>query len=181
MNEIRWAETTSRLVALMGEARRVPFDDVDREVALWCAEKRLWDAKAMNMKDHFGQDSLLSHYHGALGEIGLSRYLGVPFTCPSGAGSVPDVAGYEVRAVGPGTRLYIKTKENDKADRVASVALAPDEASCIICGWMWARDIRRLGRYSDPGRRGAPAWMLYDMSHLILTFPEKRLSPLVQW
>jgi len=159
----------------LGWAAIIHFTEEDRAAARACSIKMIQTARS---RDHFGQDSPQSHYHGALGEIAFSRFLRIPWKCHPGEGSRPDVAGYEVRANGPSVpRPYIKSKANDQASRIVLVLIAASrdhaEASGIIAGWMPTDEVRtRAGRRTDPGARGAPAWMLYDLSHLRTTFPE---------
>jgi hypothetical protein len=146
----------------------IPLLEEDRAVAKACAPVMIRRARSA---DHFGQDSLESHYHGALGEIAFSKFLGVPWRCHPGEGAQPDVAGYEVRTVGPRTPYYVKAKPEDRG-RIASVVLLADCQSALIVGWITVDEVKKYGRWEDWGNRGASAWMLKDPTKLHRSFPE---------
>lgn len=156
-----------------GWAGIVHLDDGDRMAADACAKTRLRDA--IRARDKFSEPSLDSHYWGALGEIAFARYLSVPWACASRVWSAPDVAGFEVRAIPPTTpRLYLKSKENDTAERIVLVAHLLNGTAALIVGWMYTADVQRLGDRRDPGRRGAPAWFIDDLGLLDRDFSEFR-------
>jgi hypothetical protein len=150
---------------LIVKPTRVPLDEADRVLARACAAKRLDDAIRACAKDNFGENSLDSHYWGALGEIAVAKFLGEPWDCPSRVWAVPDVGGYEVRSVRPGLRLYIKAKENDPSDRKVLLVAHTDGTEAIILGWMTAGEIAEKvgGLLSDWGNRGAKAYMLTSL------------------
>lgn len=156
----------------MAWAGMVHLTDKDRELAWACAETMI--IRSMRKRDHKGEDDVNSHYYGALGEIAFAHWLGVPWHCHPDEGSVPDVAGYEVRTVGPATSPYVKTKDNDKADRIASVWLLAGCKSALIMGWIWCSEVRRLGVRKNPGNWPQGwAWFLYDFALLSTDFPEQ--------
>jgi len=145
-----------------------PFTDQTRDLASRCAEWRLETARFA--RDKFGQNSHESHYHGALGEIAFYRFMGVKWKCDVRKWSAPDLGDFEIRAVGPLTRWYVKTKVNDQAHIVASIQILSACEAAEIMGWITVEDIKRLGKYEDWGNRGAPAWMLRDKKALSLDF-----------
>ena len=174
------AERADGLPSVRPGAGRLPafhnvkLTDEDRRLAADCADVELAKAKRYGMADRFGTDSWRSHYVGSCGEIGFARFLRVPWRChPNDIGGVPDVGGYQVRTVDSDKRhLYVKAYEKDKpTTRIAACALAAStqtrEDSVIVIGWITAEALRAaVGRKSDPGNRGAPAWMLYDLTLL---------------
>jgi hypothetical protein len=138
----------------------------DRMLARECAIRRVRDAVGLHARDRLGQDSEESHYWGALAEIAVSRHLGLSWSCSSMVWAVTDVAEYEVRSVPPGTRLYLKAKDNDPDDRRILLVAHVNGEVAMLMGWMTAAEIRRDGRREDWGNRGAPAYMLTSMAGL---------------
>lgn len=121
------------------------------------------------MADRFGEESRESHRLGALGEIAFARFLGVPWKChPGDIKGKPDVGGYEVRTIPSNSKwLYLKAKQNDRpATRVVLVALLHHETAALVLGWLTAQEIRDLGKWRDPNRRGAGAWFVDDLTLL---------------
>lgn len=153
----------------------VLFDDEDRQAAMACAQKRVADAKSVGARDRFGEDSVESHYHGALAELAAARMLGEEWTCPSKVWNQPDVGRYEVRAVGPRTPQYVKTKANDGDTPILVGLLAADVIgvvhSCWFAGWTTPAEIKKRGRKRDLGNRGAPA-IFADIYMLNPVIPE---------
>jgi len=142
----------------------ISYSEEDRAEAEACSALRLADASKVKARDRFGEDSPQSHYFGALGEIAVARALGIPWRCHSKRWNLPDVGPYEVRAVGPGTKPYVKTKGNDRLDVPIVVVLLCTSpgvnravTSAIIAGTIMPMKLRAVGQRSDPGGRGAPA------------------------
>jgi hypothetical protein len=160
-----------------------PEDHVEAQA---CAEKMVRDARRWGGQDRFGEDSVRSHFWGALGELAFARYLGIPWDCHSGDGAKADVAGYEVRSIAPGAKyLYVKAKGNDRPGlRIVAVAHVVGGSALrergalsasLILGWTTVDEVRGRGSLEDWGNRGAPAYMLRDLSGLRTTFPERSL------
>lgn len=150
----------------------VTLTDVGERAAAEVAEWRVREAKRLNARDRFGIDSVDSHYWGCAGEIAIARYLGLPWRAASGEWAVADVGRYEVRAVAPGARWAAKAKDNDPPERAVAIVVMRTRRQAGIAGWTTVEEIRRLGRWEDPGKRNAPAWFLTDLSRLRADFPE---------
>lgn len=157
----------------VGWAGSVTLTEEDHALARKCAEARQEDSKRHKYADRFGERSLGSDQVGALGEIAFARFLGVPWDCTVGhIGGATDVAGYEVRTVSASAyRLALKAKRNDLDDtRLVLVALLAGTGGSItgalVVGWASAATVRFFGDRRDPGKRGAPAWFLEDVTML---------------
>jgi hypothetical protein len=156
----------------MATLARLTLTDGEIAAARTCAKTRLDDAIKSGAKDRLGSNSEDSHFWGALGEIVIARYIDRAWHCASRTWAARDVGRYEVRAIPPGTRPYIKAKPNDPAGRAIALVLFRSQTVAEIAGWMTAGDIRRLGTEEDPGGRSAPAHFLRDLSLLNQVFPE---------
>lgn len=153
----------------------VKFTAADRELALDCSKRLVDRANRLRAEDRFGKREVRSGYIGMLGEIAFARYIGVPWDCDlHGTGGRPDVGGYEVRSVAPGAReVALKAKKNDRPGTPVVLVLVVagrdaaneivGEAAGVIVGFLTAEEIRKLGKWRDPGKRGAPAWFLEDL------------------
>lgn len=147
-----------------------------------CAKVMVKDAIKLGMKDRFGNNSVTSHFWGALGEIAFARYIGEEWECHSKDGARPDVGRYEVRAIEPDKGIYLKAKKNDPYDRpIAFVAHLVGgtpmrergaKSAALILGWTLAGTIKEIGKLEDWGGRNAFAYMLRDASVLSRVFPE---------
>ena len=147
----------------------VRLDEDDRLRAEQCADRMLKNAARHGYEDRFGDESWGSHVIGALGEIAFAKYLGVDWACHTGdIGGAPDVRGYEVRAIpSDGKWVYLKAKPRDRlTTRVVLVLLLHRNTAALIVGWMTVEEIRTHGKYRDPGRRGAGAWFVEDLTLL---------------
>lgn len=155
-------------------AAMIHLDQEDRAKAWACAKEMVRDAKSWGWTDRFGQDSTESHYWGALGEIAFAKFRGVEWHCHSGDGAITDVDGYEVRAISPTARVYVKTKKKDKpGTRIAFVVHLSGGEAALIVGWTTVEIIRQYGTLEDPGNRKAPAYMLHSTARLNRDFPPR--------
>jgi hypothetical protein len=123
--------------------------------------RQAW-AMSQGLRDKFEADPFKRwgyHVHGAAAELVVARYLGLYWAGSVGDLDAADVGPVQVRAQPEDDgKLIIRPRDRPHAEDpfVLVTGKMPD---LMIRGWIVARaGVRRVGRHSDPGNRGAPCW-----------------------
>lgn len=153
---------------------RVVLDPEEMDLAVEMGNRRQDHAEKMGYKPFGGFAGPQLHVTGYLGELAMSKYLGVPmpseWTWAADKARGHDVAGWHVRSSSkPDGRLLLKPRDPE-GNYV--LVLTHDRPVCYVVGWITRDRGRKFGFKEYLGDQPVK----YVAQHLLISFPDIRGS-----